>query len=488
MNLSLTELRAVFREMERRLPACNVREIRQPSDTCIWMSLRSPGENLALTLETRHGEARFLVAGDRPGTRTPPPSFLSKLRKDLTGARVSRVDMPRADRVIVFHFARGADETALIAEATGHHPNLFLATSDLTLVLAMNPTRSHQRQLISGLRYEPPPTPPPDTEISRGSRLEGRSSPSLELAARYEAETRVHELERYRRILLKAINNETKRGRRKLENMREDLASAREFERFRLYGELLKLSLHEVSPGQTELQVPNSFDPSDSPVTIPLRVDLDPVANLNWLFRRYKKGTRSVPVIRARSSQEQQRLELLSALAADVAGAESDGQLRESVAKAIGRFPWLPGLEPTASRKAAQDRPRQPYREFLSSTGRRILVGRCSADNRTLTFQVAAPNDVWLHARGFSGSHVIIPLARNQEPDPTTLVEAAHLATQYSRGPKQGFSEVLWTRRKYVRARKGAPAGEVSVSRDRNLAFEFDPSILSRVEAVVKHP
>jgi len=124
---------------------------------------------------------------------------------------------------------------------------------------------------------------------------------------------------------------------------------------------------------------------------------------------------------------------------------------------------------------------RRPYREFLSASGRAILVGRGGPDNHALTFQHASPHDVWLHARGFPGSHVVIPLHRRQEPDHETLTDAAHLAVHFSKAPGRGFSEVMWTRRKHVRAiRKGRP-GQVTVHDDSNLAFEFDDERLARL-------
>ena len=56
-----------------------------------------------------------------------------------------------------------------------------------------------------------------------------------------------------------------------------------------------------------------------------------------------------------------------------------------------------------------------PYRRYEGAGGRPILVGRDAAANDELTLHVAGPRDLWLHARGWAGAHVIVPRNRGQE-------------------------------------------------------------------------
>ena len=73
-----------------------------------------------------------------------------------------------------------------------------------------------------------------------------------------------------------------------------------------------------------------------------------------------------------------------------------------------------PGRRAPASARAAGKRPERPppYREFRSSTGAAILVGRGADRNDELTFKVARGNDLWLHTRDVAGAHVVVPLSR----------------------------------------------------------------------------
>src|ERR1019366_3337085 len=76
--------------------------------------------------------------------------------------------------------------------------------------------------------------------------------------------------------------------------------------------------------------------------------------------------------------------------------------------------------------------PAPPSRTFLSASGARILVGRAAEKNDALTFHVARPHDLWLHAKNRAGSHVVVPLDKNTSCPGDVLVDAAHLAAHFS--------------------------------------------------------
>jgi predicted ribosome quality control (RQC) complex YloA/Tae2 family protein len=115
----------------------------------------------------------------------------------------------------------------------------------------------------------------------------------------------------------------------------------------------------------------------------------------------------------------------------------------------------------------AGKRPRlEGVRLFSTRDGHRALIGRNGRDNQRLTFKLSAPEDFWFHARGVSGAHVVV---RNDErlarPSPGSLEDAAAAAAWYSQARDQGWVDVQWTRRKYVRKARGAPPGTVVLKR-----------------------
>lgn len=103
---------------------------------------------------------------------------------------------------------------------------------------------------------------------------------------------------------------------------------------------------------------------------------------------------------------------------------------------------------------------------FLSKDGEAVLVGKTGRDNQRLTFKLASPEDFWFHALGVPGAHVIVRNERRRRrPGESTLVEAAEAAAWFSEAREQPRADVQWTRRKYVRKQRGAPAGTVRVKR-----------------------
>jgi predicted ribosome quality control (RQC) complex YloA/Tae2 family protein len=112
----------------------------------------------------------------------------------------------------------------------------------------------------------------------------------------------------------------------------------------------------------------------------------------------------------------------------------------------------------------------RPYREYRSSGGLDIWVGRGAASNDALTFHESAPDDVWMHARESAGAHVILRWTDDAPPPKADLIEAAALAAWHSKSRGSTIVPVDWTRRKHVRKPRGAPPGTVTVERTKSIA------------------
>mgnify|MGYP001287508128 CR=1 FL=1 len=108
----------------------------------------------------------------------------------------------------------------------------------------------------------------------------------------------------------------------------------------------------------------------------------------------------------------------------------------------------------------------QVYREYLCQ-GFSILVGRGARENDVLSLREAEPQDLWLHAAGYAGSHVVIRRPSKDVEVPSEVVEvAAQLAAWHSKARGAGGKvEVHLCHAGDVRKRRGAPAGEVQLER-----------------------
>lgn len=238
-------------------------------------------------------------------------------------------------------------------------------------------------------------------------------------------------------------------------HLEQDLAGLPEEEPLRRQAEALLASPAAPPPGADAADVPDPYDPERT-----LRVRLDPrlsgPANADRLFERARR------VSRARS----QIAERLAATGASVAEARARLE-RVAAARNAGELPE------TAS-NPRDGRSEGGPRRYLTTRGVTMLVGRGARENHQLTFQVARPEDLWLHARDHAGAHVVLrdPEGRANADD---VREAAEVAAFHSRAREDGQVDVHVTRRKHVQAAGGGPGRVRVIHSDTVRATPRDP-------------
>jgi predicted ribosome quality control (RQC) complex YloA/Tae2 family protein len=89
-----------------------------------------------------------------------------------------------------------------------------------------------------------------------------------------------------------------------------------------------------------------------------------------------------------------------------------------------------------------------------------------------LTFRVARPNDLWLHAADYPGSHVVVRNSARAEIPHQTIVEAAQLAAKFSQAGSDSKVMIHYTQRKFLSKPKGAAPGLVRLSSFRSITVE----------------
>ena len=104
-----------------------------------------------------------------------------------------------------------------------------------------------------------------------------------------------------------------------------------------------------------------------------------------------------------------------------------------------------------------------------------VLAGRTDQDNDRLSLRLAKPNDWWFHVRGLPGSHVVLRVPPDREPDNATLKAAAAIAAWHSRKREARVVAVSGTRARYVTKPRGAKPGTVEIRRDK--VFNVRPSL-----------
>ena len=130
--------------------------------------------------------------------------------------------------------------------------------------------------------------------------------------------------------------------------------------------------------------------------------------------------------------------------------------------------------------KKEQNRPAKPL-EFRTTSGFRVLVGRNNRQNDKLT-RSADHRDIWLHTQKIHGSHVIL-CTGGQEPDETSLYEAACLAAYYSQGREAGKVPVDYTPVRYVKKPAGSRPGMVVYTTYQTIYAVPDGQLVKKLAA-----
>jgi predicted ribosome quality control (RQC) complex YloA/Tae2 family protein len=259
-----------------------------------------------------------------------------------------------------------------------------------------------------------------------------------------------------------------------------DLARTDELPELRARAGLILASLASIPRGAARVSL---LDTSTDP-PLEREIDLDPARTpgdqATALFDRARKLERGAVLARARLEETHARLADVRA-AIDALGSDdaARGDMRER-ARAL-----LEGLGDKPKRRTRGTREpavvRMPYRRIEGHGGREIRVGRSARDNDVLTRDHAAPHDLWLHARGVRGAHVVVPLARGEVCPPELLVDAATLAAHFSDREGERVVEVDHLPRGRVRKRKGMPPGQVEVDHPKTIAVRVEPARLARL-------
>lgn len=223
---------------------------------------------------------------------------------------------------------------------------------------------------------------------------------------------------------------------------------------YRHWGDLLFSNLTQIEEGQKEVEVIDYL--SGNPLTIPLKEKLSPQENAE---RYYKKA-------------KNEGLELEFALNNLNLSKQEVANL-EIALESVEKTETWKELKPLL-REKNQQKPQESRKEYhhFYFKGFSILVGKSAKDNDVLSFQVAKKDDLWLHARDVSGSHVVIK-HRSGQGFPEDVIEyAASLAAWFSKRKTESLCPVIYTPKKFIRKRKGALPGQVQVDKESVIMVE----------------
>jgi len=257
--------------------------------------------------------------------------------------------------------------------------------------------------------------------------------------------------------LLHQLRQTADRAARGLRALRTNQPGPSPGESHQLFGELLLTHLHEIPENAREVELPHGTGRE--------RILLDPSMSIARNAQRYFEKARTARRAAEESLTRARSLERRSALAQEMLRAIEACHDRHHLEELMRtRRDALEALGLTAK---SEEREELPFRVFVVDGGFEVWAGKNSANNELLTLRYARPNDLWFHARGSGGSHVILRTASAPgSPGKRAREQAAAIAAYYSKMRNASLVPVTVTEKKHVRKPRGAPVGTVLVERE----------------------
>ena len=294
----------------------------------------------------------------------------------------------------------------------------------------------------------------PITQYGAAMTMEVYDSFSALLDAFYETRERLDRVRQRGAELIRTATTARDRQRRKLAIQEKDYAATQNRDELRICGDLITANLYRMERGQTKLTCENFYDENYASITIPLDPLLTPQQNAARYYKRYNKAKTAEKHLREQMEIARRDLEYLESVLEEIDKAELEqdfNDIRTELREA--------GFLRQQGGKKGLERPAKP-RQFRTSTGHRVLVGRNNRQNDKLTMKDADHRDLWLHTQKIHGSHVIL-CTEGRSVDDDTIVEAAKIAAYYSQARESGNVPVDYTPVKNVKKPAGARPGMV---------------------------
>lgn len=400
----------------------------------LLISLQSPFLRFHLFFKQGHGQE---------------DSFCKKVNAVLHGMRVETVSLLNEDRIFCIEFHGGKK---MVAELFLKRPNLYLLDAKNSILASVNAVKVSSYVL-------PARTAHSLVEVTVSSK---------EIASLYEQKEEEKRFQDEKKAFEKSFSDLLKRAQKNVEKASADLKRCLDWERVQHEAQLLQTVRHNMKKGMKEIVVQDWANENRE-----CRIQLDPKKTpqdeVTKRFTISKKLRAGIPHQKRMLEKAEKECQVYSKLHEQAVQADS-WQSLEELRK------HLPTKKVASNTKEAP----LPYREFLTAAGLKIWVGKSAANNETLTFSLAHGSDWWLHVRDFPGSHVVLRVGKQQEPDRESIQDAIQLALEYSKA--KGDADVCITQRKFVARFGKSKKGQVHLSKHQVVHASQDKARLQQLK------
>lgn len=273
----------------------------------------------------------------------------------------------------------------------------------------------------------------------------------------YYQYTKIFYLQKEKGDLLKLLSKQLKKTKGYLSKTSAKLADIENNSRHQEIADILMANIHNIKPNASEATLFDFY--KNEQLKIKLKKDLSPQKNAEYLYRKAKNQKLEIDKLYENLVNKEDLKETIETHIAKVSDIESLKELRK-YAKSHQLL-----------KESYETTEAEPFKKVILGKWT-ICIGRNAKNNDVLTQKHSHKNDLWLHAKDVSGSHVVIRQIPGQTFAIDIIEKAARLAAFYSKRKNDTVCPVLYTPRKYVRKPKGLMAGQVIVDREEVILVE----------------
>lgn len=469
----------------------------------------------------------------RRGIEIPqkPPMFCMLLRKYLEGARISCVGVPEYERIFEIYFESYNElnekiKLCLAIELMGKYSNIILYNADNKIIIGcahnVGAEKSRERELAGTLPYIYPVKQnkadimsywgvlnydelneyflgisQPFQELFKlnNTSLEQikdyilqndlKYSPAIEdnkfcifseLLTHPILQTDVNEMiDNYfssyqEKILIKAFKiklrnivlPKIKKYKNSLQKLKQQLNKKVSATKYKDYADLIMSNIYNYSDYISEIFVKDWQ--SDKEIKIPLDKKITLKENAQNYYKKFSNSKNDKEKMIELIDSDTDFLNYLNELAYTIDRSDSLSDLKEIMQECIEN-----GLIKQSKQSVIK---KDVTVEVIDVNGFEVYIGKNNKQNDKIISKISSPEDLWFHVQNNTGSHILLKVPKNKEPDKDTIYECCKLAKQYSAVADSGKAGVIYTKRKYIKKPPMAKLGYVTYKNEAEIVVD----------------
>lgn len=259
----------------------------------------------------------------------------------------------------------------------------------------------------------------------------------------------------------KMILSSLKKASKKLENINEKLKSCNDMEKYKLYGELLTANLYKYTENFTvnKVTVENYYD-NNNLITIPLDTSISYSKNAERFYKKYNKLKNTLSIVTAQKKETEIELEYIESIIYSLSNVQTLEDIEE-IHNEFSENVLMKKYNYKSFQKVNPDKTLTNNLNKIIINNFEVYIGKNNKQNDYLTLHFANKSDIWFHAQGFHGAHVILK-TNGKTPDEDTLFKCAVIAKQNCKASLEKNVSVDYTYIKFVKKHPNGKTGMVN--------------------------